>query len=166
MAPVTGVITFTTTADDGIRLTVNGQQVTNGWMDQGATAYSGTISLTAGQKYNLTLEYYQGGGGDSAVLSWSYPGQTDIVIPATQLFPTVYAPFAPTNLAAAAGNQSVGLTWTPGLYAASYNVKRSLTAGGPYTTSRVQRHKQFLYRQRPDERNNVLLRRFYGKLAR
>ncbi len=134
LAPVTGVITFTGTADDGVRISVNGQQIVNGWMDQGPTAYSGTIALTAGQKYDIKMEYYQGGGGDSAVLSWSYPGQTNTVIPTTQLFPASYAPTAPTNLIAAAGNQTVGLSWNPGLYAAGYNVKRGLSNVGPFTT--------------------------------
>jgi hypothetical protein len=39
---------------------------------------------------------------------------------------------APTNLAASAGTNSASLTWTAAADAASYNVKRSLTAGGPY----------------------------------
>ena len=134
MPSVTGVTTFTATADDGVRLWVNNQLLVDAFVDQGATAYSGTISLTAGQKYAIKMDYYQGGGGDSAILSWSYAGQPDTVIPATQLFPTVYAPVAPTSLAAAAGNQTVYLTWTGGIYANSYNVKRGSTATGPFTT--------------------------------
>ena len=134
MAPLTGVITFTATADDGVRLWVNNQLLVDAFIDQGPTAYSGTISLTAGQKYPIKMEYYQGAGGAAASLAWSYPGQANVILPATQLFPTPYAPGAPTNLAAAGGNQSVGLSWTAGLYAASYNVKRSLTSTGPFTT--------------------------------
>lgn len=41
-------------------------------------------------------------------------------------------PAPPTSLAATAGNNQVGLTWSSSLGALSYNVKRSLTAGGPY----------------------------------
>ncbi len=40
----------------------------------------------------------------------------------------------PTNLFAVRGSSSVGLTWTVSAGATSYNVKRSLTNGGPYTT--------------------------------
>jgi fibronectin type 3 domain-containing protein len=41
---------------------------------------------------------------------------------------------APTNLIATAGNAQVSLTWTASTGAVSYNVKRSTTSGGPYTT--------------------------------
>ncbi|WJH34829.1 discoidin domain-containing protein [Paenibacillus sp. CC-CFT747] len=48
---------------------------------------------------------------------------------------SVTAPLpAPTGLSAAAGNASVSLSWTGVTGAASYNVKRSTTNGGPYTT--------------------------------
>ena len=133
MPQVTGVTTFTATADDGVRLWVNGQLLIDAFVDQGPTSYSGTIALTAGQKYAIQMDYYQGGGGDTAILSWSYPGLTNTVIPATQLFPALYSPIAPTNLIAAGGNATVGLTWNSGLYAATYNVKRSLSATGTFT---------------------------------
>ena len=41
-------------------------------------------------------------------------------------------PSAPTNLTASAGNYSVALTWSAVTNATAYNVKRSLTSGGPY----------------------------------
>lgn len=44
-------------------------------------------------------------------------------------------PAAPTGLQAAGGNAQVTLTWSPSAGAASYNVKRSTTSGGPYTTA-------------------------------
>ncbi|WP_127532590.1 glycoside hydrolase family 48 protein [Paenibacillus kobensis] len=46
--------------------------------------------------------------------------------------PTV--PGAPATLAAAAGNAQATLTWAASSGAASYNVKRASTSGGPYTT--------------------------------
>src|SRR5205085_11521832 len=36
--------TFYTTADDGVRLWINGQQIINGWVDQAPTTYSATRS--------------------------------------------------------------------------------------------------------------------------
>jgi fibronectin type 3 domain-containing protein len=45
----------------------------------------------------------------------------------------VGAPAVPAGLAAVAGNAQVGLHWNGSPGAASYNVKRSTTAGGPYT---------------------------------
>jgi hypothetical protein len=44
------------------------------------------------------------------------------------------APTAPTNLTATGGNNQVSLSWTGSSGATSYNVKRSTTSGGPYTT--------------------------------
>ncbi len=43
-------------------------------------------------------------------------------------------PPAPTNLTATAGDSQITLSWTAAQTASSYNVKRSTTAGGPYTT--------------------------------
>src|SRR6185369_8160558 len=43
-------------------------------------------------------------------------------------------PAAPTNLQATAGNAQVQLSWNASSGATSYNVKRSITSGGPYTT--------------------------------
>ena len=42
--------------------------------------------------------------------------------------------FVPTGLTATAGNQQVTLGWNAVPAATSYNVKRSTTSGGPYTT--------------------------------
>src|SRR5207237_3502496 len=41
---------------------------------------------------------------------------------------------APTGLTAAAGNDQVVLNWNPSTGATGYNVKRSTTNNGPYTT--------------------------------
>ena len=44
------------------------------------------------------------------------------------------APAPPANLVATPGNGQVGLTWDASAGATDYNVKRSTTNGGPYTT--------------------------------
>lgn len=46
----------------------------------------------------------------------------------------VTAPPAPTALTATAGNAQVSLTWTASTGATSYDVKRALSATGPFTT--------------------------------
>jgi fibronectin type 3 domain-containing protein len=43
-------------------------------------------------------------------------------------------PSAPGGLSASPGNAEVALTWTASTGATSYNVKRALVSGGPYTT--------------------------------
>ncbi len=86
-APVTGTYHFSTVSDDGIRLWVNGQQVINNWTDHAATTNtSAAISLTAGVKYTVTLEYYEKGGSAVARLQWSYTGQALQIIPQSRLF--------------------------------------------------------------------------------
>ncbi len=79
--------TFYTKTDDGVRLWVDGQLLIDEWVDQGPTEWSGTISLNAGQKYSITMEYYENGGGASAQLSWSSPSLAKSIIPQIQLYP-------------------------------------------------------------------------------
>jgi hypothetical protein len=87
-APVSGSYTFTTIADDGVRLWVNGQLLIDNWIDQAATVRSSApVTLTAGTKYDVTMEYYEHGGNASAKLQWSYPGQAQSAIPQPQLYP-------------------------------------------------------------------------------
>jgi hypothetical protein len=86
-APVSGSFRFSTVSDDGIRLWINGQQVINNWTDHGSTTNtSAAITLTAGVKYTVTLEYYEKGGDATAKLQWSYPGQATQIIPQSRLF--------------------------------------------------------------------------------
>ena len=81
-----GTYTFTTTCDDGSRLWINGTMVVSNWVEQGATANSGTIDLAASTRYDLLLEYYNNGGPGSALLSWTPPDDSSTVIPAANLF--------------------------------------------------------------------------------
>jgi glucose/arabinose dehydrogenase len=76
--------TFYTRTDDGVRLWVNNQLVVDHWVDQPVTEVSGTIALTAGQWYDVKLEYYENGGDAEAHLSWSSPSQSKQVVPASQ----------------------------------------------------------------------------------
>jgi uncharacterized repeat protein (TIGR03806 family) len=81
-----GTYTFYATADDGVRVWVNGQLLADGWKDQGATTYSGSIYLNAQQLYNIRMDYYQAGGGAQATLGWSNPSSPQAVIPQSQLY--------------------------------------------------------------------------------
>jgi Ca2+-binding RTX toxin-like protein len=81
IAPTTGEYTFYATADDGVRLWVNGQNLVDGWKDQGPTEYSGAIALQAGQSYDLRMEYYEKEGGAVAQLAWSGPSITKQIVP-------------------------------------------------------------------------------------
>ncbi|MCA1596680.1 MAG: hypothetical protein LC772_09695 [Chloroflexi bacterium] len=48
--------------------------------------------------------------------------------------PNTTGPQAPTGLAAVAAVGTISLTWTASSGASTYNIKRSTTSGGPYTT--------------------------------
>jgi hypothetical protein len=78
--------TFYTISDDGVRLWVNGVQVINNWTNHAPTENSGTISLVAGQKYDLKMEYYENGGGAVAKLLWSSASTAKQVVPQAQLY--------------------------------------------------------------------------------
>jgi len=93
----TETYTFYTQSDDGIRVWVNGQQLINNWTDHGTIENSGTISLTAGVKYDIKVEYYEKAGGAVASLWWSSPSTTKAIIPASQLFPASGSTVTPTT---------------------------------------------------------------------
>jgi murein DD-endopeptidase MepM/ murein hydrolase activator NlpD len=64
-----GTYRFDITSDDGFRLYVDGTLKLNKWFDQGATAYSVNVPLSAGN-HVIKLEYYENVGSAVAKLSW------------------------------------------------------------------------------------------------
>jgi hypothetical protein len=122
----TQTYTFYTRTDDGVRLWVNGQKLVNKWVDQGPTEWSGTIALTANQKYDVLMEYYENTQGAVAQLSWSSLGQVKQIIPQTQLYPGVAAP-RPTMTVSSVNGTNVVMTWS-----GSYTLQSSANAEGPY----------------------------------
>ena len=79
--------TFSTNTDDGVRLWVNNVQLVNKWINQGATTYSGSITLRAGVKYPIVMEYFQNTGNASAQLFWSSPSVAKQIVPDSATFP-------------------------------------------------------------------------------
>lgn len=79
--------TFHVRADDGVRLWANNQLLVDKWIDQGATEWSGTITLSAGVRYPIRLEYYENGGSAVAELRWSSASTPKSVVPRSQLYP-------------------------------------------------------------------------------
>jgi glucose/arabinose dehydrogenase len=85
--------TFYTTTDDGVRLTVNGQVLINQLAVQGGPAENlGTITLAAGQRYDIVLEYLEDDLEAQAQLAWSSASQVRQVIPQSQLYTVPYNP--------------------------------------------------------------------------
>ncbi len=107
-----GSTTFYTVSDDGVRLWVNGQLLINNWTNHGPTENSGSITLSAGQKYDLKLEYYEAAGGATARLLWSSSCEAKAVVPQAQLFPTAAPPPPPPADAAQYNFESSAQSWT------------------------------------------------------
>lgn len=78
--------TFYTVSDDGVRLWVNGQLIISNWTAHAVTTNNATVTLVAGQKYNIKLEYYENVGDAVIKLLWSSPSQPLEVIPTSQLY--------------------------------------------------------------------------------
>ncbi len=116
--------TFYATADDGVRLWINGQELVNGWVDEGATTYQGSIALNAQQLYTITMEYYEHTGGAVAQLAWSSPSTAQAILPQTQLYPYTNPPPGVVLTAPASGST----------YTASASVSLAATAAAQYNS--------------------------------
>ena len=134
-------------APTGLSANPGNAQVTLNWSPAaGATSYNVKRSTTSGGPYttvatgitstsftntglvNGTTYFYV----VSAVNSFGESANSIQVSATPQVVQT--PPSAPTGLSAIAGNQQVTLNWNASSGATSYNVKRSTTGGGPYTT--------------------------------
>ncbi|MEK7570829.1 MAG: PA14 domain-containing protein [Patescibacteria group bacterium] len=69
-----GVYIFTATADDGVRVKVDGEVIIDKWIDQGSTTYEVEKTLTAGN-HTVIVEYYENGGG--SVMHFAYEKTDD-----------------------------------------------------------------------------------------
>lgn len=79
-------LTFHLTSSDGVRLTVNGSVLINAITYSGSsTTRTATFNATAGQKYDILLEYAESGGNAAVKLEWSSTSLPREVIPPSQL---------------------------------------------------------------------------------
>lgn len=148
-APVTGRYILSTASDDGVRLWVNDKLVIDSWRGGGILREQGTVTLQAGRRNAIRLEYYEIRSTASAQLNWSYPGQGAQPIPREFLYPantSVPAPPAPipsgnipSGVTAVGGwNENcrccggmamahIAVTWRPVPGASGYNLYRNGT---------------------------------------
>lgn len=77
---------FYTRSDDGVRLWINGQLLIDDWNDHSFTENRGQITLMAGEKYDIQLEYYDKWGQAAVQLMWSSTKQVKEIIPQSQLY--------------------------------------------------------------------------------
>ncbi len=79
--------TFYTRSDDGIRLWVDGQQIINNWTNHAVKEDRGKITLEAGEKYDIRLEYFENRGKAVCKLLWKSASQSKQVVPQGRLYP-------------------------------------------------------------------------------
>lgn len=82
-APTTDTYTLHMWYDDRFRLYLDNILVADHWTTGCCTWRTMTYSFTAGQPIPIKMEMAENGGGAGARLQWSYPGQTQIAVPAT-----------------------------------------------------------------------------------
>jgi hypothetical protein len=85
-APITGAYVFAVQADGPIRLWIGGKLIIDRWAGIGRTEAT-PVELTSGQRYDIRLEYLGSLGGAAIQLLWTYPNQTEQVIPKGRLHP-------------------------------------------------------------------------------
>lgn len=87
-APTTGSYTLHVTADDGVRVWIDGQLVIDHWQDNPGTPVSGgPIYLGKGRRYALRVDHYENQGASRIKLSWSGPSIPEAVIPSSAFTP-------------------------------------------------------------------------------
>src|SRR4051812_24266528 len=79
--------TFTTRSDDGIRVTIGGQQVIENWTEHAVKTDTGGIDLDADTPYDITVEFYEHNGRAEASLGWESPSQPFEIVPEDRLAP-------------------------------------------------------------------------------
>ncbi len=132
-APTTGTYLFTTRSDDGVRLRVDGELLVDNWTRHAPTANSGSIGLVGGERYALTMEYYEETGGATAILEYTPPGSTSRVIPTRRLYPAAAPPPVGGGAVTISGNRLLrdGVPWTP----KGFSMIGALTCGAARTAA-------------------------------
>ncbi len=88
-APVSGKFTFHLDADDGARLWIADRLVCDAWRVADGAEISSEMELSAGQRYDLRLEYYDNLGPARLRLSWTGPGIPKSIVPRSQLYAAI-----------------------------------------------------------------------------
>ncbi len=73
LAPVSGSYHFSAQADEGIRVWIDNQLVVESWPASRATHFEGSLTLQAGRRYDVWVDYYNGRAWGSVNLLWERP---------------------------------------------------------------------------------------------
>ncbi len=119
---------FDANTDDGVKLWVNDQLIIDTWVLRGAADSIGSITLQGGVRYDIRMDYFNGGGLGVAHLYWYSASQSKQIIPSTRLYPTS-VPAAPT--AVTSSLSAVAFLGQPfSFYVTGANSPGSFTASG------------------------------------
>ncbi|MFD8734304.1 PA14 domain-containing protein [Streptomyces sp. NPDC059618] len=78
----TGPTTFSIIGDNGFRLWIDGHLTIDHWVDDwDREQTSQPVDLTAGQAYDIKVEYFEHFGGSNLHLRWTPPGGTKTAVP-------------------------------------------------------------------------------------
>ncbi len=81
-----GVWTFYSYTDDGVRLWVDGKPLIDEWHDMRPAEHSGTILLESGRLYDLRMEFFENGYTAQCHLRWSGPVTPKAIVPRRNLY--------------------------------------------------------------------------------
>jgi PA14 domain len=133
-----GTYRFTATADDGVRVWVDGALLIDRWIDQSPTTYIADISLGAGN-HTVKMEYYEDRGGAVAQLSYARITPTPSGVWHGQYFSNMYLSGPPVLVR---DDPVLNFNWGTGSpgpavptdhFSAKWDSVQTLSATGNYT---------------------------------
>jgi hypothetical protein len=121
--PYSETYTFYANTDDGVRLWVNDVQLLDLWTNRrAATEAKASIALVGGQRYPITMEFYNAEGTAVAQLSWESLSITKDIIPQPAFSLPVRASGPFPNIGTVDVTQTPTLVWNAGETAAQHEV--------------------------------------------
>ncbi len=82
---------FVATADDGVRVWVNGELIIDEWLDQPQTTYIGYVDIQAAGDVPVKVEYYEDQHHARLNVSWAHISGSDAVLTGELYEPTITA---------------------------------------------------------------------------
>jgi hypothetical protein len=78
---------FTVRSHDRVRVMLDGRILVDAWEPHASGESTGSISLVAGRKYELTLQYVQSSDAPSLSISWESDSQDSFIVPRSASVP-------------------------------------------------------------------------------
>lgn len=113
------VYTFITEMHGGVRLWINGQLIIDRWEAHNHIEEHGTITLEAGKRYDIQMEYTEENGVGEAQLYWSSASQNREIIPSECLYPIGVPNGTPADIQ----ERSIKVVWGSIRFATSYEIE-------------------------------------------